>query len=82
MNRDEDIRMTLDGYYDEVAPLYDSVRLDREEEIHLTVSRVRSHLLPDDIVLDIGSGTARYAAALRELGLNVLALDRRFGVLK
>lgn len=73
--------MALDDYYRDAAGRFDDLRLDRQPEID-RFARVSARLFSGgDRVVDIGAGTGRYTAALRRLGIRVVAVDRSLHML-
>ncbi|HEX8000863.1 MAG TPA: class I SAM-dependent methyltransferase [Pyrinomonadaceae bacterium] len=70
-------------YYDKIAPIFDHVRLDRNTEIETTTTIIRQYIKPDEgNILDIGCGTGRYSLPLRELGYNVVGIDKSINQLR
>ena len=66
--------------FDEKAPEYDA---DKSEEYRATVSLVLDHAAPapDDVVLDLGTGTGAIALPLAEGGNRVIGRDISEGML-
>jgi len=66
--------------FDEKAPEYDA---DKSEEYYATVSLVLDHAAPapDDVVLDLGTGTGAIALPLAEGGNRVIGRDISEGML-
>ena len=63
-------------YYNEIAPIFNSVRLDREPEFSSTLSVISNNSRIGNVVLDVGCGTGAYATALQEIGYNVVGIDK------
>src|SRR5579859_4859227 len=63
-------------YYHQTAPLFDTIRLDKEVEIAGTANIVQSFVKKEKAtILDIGCGTGRYSAHLQRLGYGVIGID-------
>lgn len=70
-------------YYKQVAHLFTDIRLDQKEEIDLTLDVVKKYVNPEfGRLLDIGTGTGRYAIPLVRQGYKVVGLDRSHDQLK
>lgn len=66
-----------DEYYRKLAPIYDTVRLDRKRDFDNTISVLRNFCdVHSKKLLDIGCGTGRYIEALNRCGANAIGIDR------
>ena len=71
------------SYYDQIAPNFDCLRLDRTNEIETTLRIIRQFVEPKDgFVLDIGCGTGRYASPLSKSGYVVVGIDKSINQLR
>jgi ubiquinone/menaquinone biosynthesis C-methylase UbiE len=68
----------LDDYYREVADKFDAIRLDRKDEIELTIDDIMSFIPRSGLALEVGSGTGRYACAIAKRGVRAIGLDRSY----
>jgi ubiquinone/menaquinone biosynthesis C-methylase UbiE len=76
------VDITYSEYYAEGASArYDSLRLDRDEEIGITAAVISPLLSANSRVLEIGCGTGRYGGAFRKLRHTVTGLDVSFSQL-
>jgi SAM-dependent methyltransferase len=67
--------VAYESYYEEVAPQFDALRLDREQELAVTCDLVARRHPPPARLLDVGCGTGRYGARLRDAGFHVTGVD-------
>lgn len=63
-------------FYRRTAHLVDSIRLDRDKEINLTIDVISEHY-PEHggLLLDVGCGTGRYASPLAQRGYQAVGID-------
>lgn len=64
-------------YYKELAPIYNTVRLDALPDIDMSINLIVEYL-PEkkSEILDIGCGTGKYGELLTALGNTVLGIDK------
>jgi ubiquinone/menaquinone biosynthesis C-methylase UbiE len=70
-------------YYENIAPIFGHVRLDRNIEIETTITIIRKFVKREEgNILDIGCGTGRYSLPLKEYGYRVIGIDKHINQLK